>query len=402
MLKPVMAAAFIVGMLAPVESLLACTEGVEKCRGLTASAVYTGEPIRNFDGGLREGSTYLDNLDLQLAADRGSIFAIPGLAGFAYVLHNNANTFGDKYVGDTQVASNIDAPEAWRIFELWLDWSPGNDERFSARFGLYDLASEFDATDHTALFTNSSQGTSPTLALTGLNGPSIFPVTSLGLRLRGAGAGGGYWQVAVLDGVPGDPDDPSSDKIDLSSEDGALIALEFGLSRGAWHQLALGAWLYTADFDKLVGTGPAGGPPRDDGNAGLYAIADGELVRGDFGQLSGFLSAGYASERFNQVEYYLGAGLVLDQFWPTRAEDQLGLAIASAFNGDDYRTAQELVGETTEHEETAIELTYRAPVTSWLALQPALQYVVNPGTNPALDDALIMGLRFEVAWTRSF
>ncbi len=401
MLKQSTVAALAMGGLAPGDGQAACAGN---CRGFDVTAVYTGEPIRNFDGGAREGSTYLDNLDLQLAADRGSIFGIPGLAGFAYIVRNNASTFSDEYVGDTQVVSNIDAPEAWRIYELWLDWSPGDDERFSARFGLYDLNSEFDVSDGAGLFFNSSHGINPSFSLTGLNGPSIFPVTSLGLRLRGTVAGdhGGYWQAVALDGVPGDPDDPSSDEIKLSSDEGALLALEFGVSRGAWRKLAIGGWLYTADFDQLVGTDPGGEPARNDGNAGLYAIGERELASGGFGKLAGFLRAGYGSEQFNQVEYYAGGGLVLDGFWPSRAQDQVGLAFATAINGGDYREAQRLAGESPDNHETAIELTYRAPITGWLTLQPDLQYVVNPGTNPALDDALVIGLRFEVAWSRSF
>jgi porin len=41
-------------------------------------------------------------------------------------------------------------------------------------------------------------------------------------------------------------------------------------------------------------------------------------------------------------------------------------------------------------------------VTEWLTVQPDVQYVVNPGTDPALDDALVVGLRFEIAFSRSY
>jgi porin len=396
-------AAFVVaGLLLPAHSAAACDEAAANCRGLTASVLYTGEEMRNQHGGIRTGSDYLDNLDLQLAADSGSIFGIPGLSGLIYILHNNQSTFSEDHVGDTQVVSNIDAPEAWRFYEVWLDWSPGADDRFSARFGLYDLNSEFDVSDTAGLFVGSSHGMNPTFSLSGLNGPSIFPVTGLALRLRGAVGQGGYWQAAVLDGVPGNPDNLATNEIKLRSDEGALLVAETGFSQDAWRKLVFGAWLYTADFDTLLGTGPDGEPKRGDGNGGFYAIADRELARGDFGQLSGYLRGGYASQRFNQVEYFAGGGLVLEQFWPGRAADQVGIAFASAINGDDFIEAQEQAGATLERHETVWELAYRAPVNDWLTLQPGVQYVVNPATEDDLDNALVFGLRFEVGWSRTF
>ena len=52
----------------------------------------------------------------------------------------------------------------------------------------------------------------------------------------------------------------------------------------------------------------------------------------------------------------------------------------------------------TTAQETAIELTYRLPVTRWLTFQPDVQYIVNPGTDPDIDDAIAIGLRFELKW----
>jgi porin len=48
--------------------------------------------------------------------------------------------------------------------------------------------------------------------------------------------------------------------------------------------------------------------------------------------------------------------------------------------------------------EVAIELSYRAQITPWLALQPDLQYIVNPGFDGSVDDALAIGVRAEIAF----
>ena len=75
--------------------------------------------------------------------------------------------------------------------------------------------------------------------------------------------------------------------------------------------------------------------------------------------------------------------------------------IATAFTGDNYEDAQELAGSSADSRETNLELTYRAPVTDWLTLQPDIQYVINPGVDPELDNALVFLLRFELTWSQS-
>ncbi len=61
-----------------------------------------------------------------------------------------------------------------------------------------------------------------------------------------------------------------------------------------------------------------------------------------------------------------------------------------------------LAGSATDARETTLELTWRLPVADWLTLQPDLQYVINPGFDASLDDAFVVGLRFELgtSWTR--
>ena len=53
-------------------------------------------------------------------------------------------------------------------------------------------------------------------------------------------------------------------------------------------------------------------------------------------------------------------------------------------------------GNGVDNAETNYELTYRAPINKWLTVQPDLQYIVDPGTNPAVRDDMIIGVRFEV------
>jgi porin len=48
--------------------------------------------------------------------------------------------------------------------------------------------------------------------------------------------------------------------------------------------------------------------------------------------------------------------------------------------------------------ETTLECTYLAPLTSRLAIQPDLQYVLHPNADLARKNALVASLRFELSF----
>lgn len=73
------------------------------------------------------------------------------------------------------------------------------------------------------------------------------------------------------------------------------------------------------------------------------------------------------------------------------------MGIAAAHNGSRFGRARAIIDQPVEDAEVTIELTYRAPLSPWLAVQPDLQYVINPGTEPDLANALVATARFELS-----
>lgn len=358
------------------------------------SAYLTNEVWSNVDGGFDEGSTYLTDAGLTIESDLRGLFADVDAKFFAYFLWNNSNTFSSRYVGDVQGIANIDAEQAVRIYEFWYQQQLNDD--VSMRFGLYDLNAEFDSIETAGLFLNSSHGIGAEYSQSGRGGPSIFPVTSLALRFDLAIDESNTLRYAILDGVPGDPDDRSKTRIDLGGDDGILHALEYNLVANNGARFGVGGWLYSADFDRIDATAAE---PRDDGNAGIYGFVDGPLYYSESGiGIRGFLRYGVANDELNAYDSYLGAGAVATGLLPSRQHDQFGIALASVRAGDVFRRA--VAGAVDSHE-TTIELTYSTQVTKWLRLQPDIQYVINPGLNPALKNALVIGLRFELTASRS-
>lgn len=358
---------------------------------VTVSAVYTADIRGNVDGGVKRGTRYLDNLDLQVAIDADRLVGWRGARMFVYGIYDNGVSIS-RLVGDIQTISNIETKvPAARLFEAWVEQDVGRNGSIKA--GLYNLNSEFDTTQSGGLFLISSHGIGSDISQTGRGGPSIFPVTSL--AVRGELKLGEHWlgRVAVLDGVPGDPNRPKRTAIKLSRQDGALIIGEVNYLRGGT-KAAIGAWGYTARFDPLLPSAASGR-----GNKGVYVFAEHRLTgtrADDAAGLAGWLRFGVADTRYNPIASYLGGGLVYTGVTAGRADDQIGLSFASANLGDRYRRSQALAGDPTGNREVVIEAVYNAVLAPWLSVQPDVQYVVNPGGSSDLADVLVIGLRIKI------
>lgn len=361
----------------------------ERSDSLEIEVAYTGAVFGNIDGGLKRGAVYLDNLDIIAAADFGDLVGARGLTGSAYILYNNGRRFSEVYPGDAQVVSNIETGvKALRLYELWLQQEIGSVG--SVRVGLYDLNSEFDVLDSSGLFLNSAFGIGTDIAQSGENGPSIFPSTSLGVRIEVRPSDGATLRAAVLDGVPGDPSRPARTTIKLGGGDGTLLVGEGGYESGPLKILA-GAWKYTAKTETFAGS------PRH--NEGFYLRGEARLISEQNVQDQGLVAFGrfgIADEHINVFSRIYSGGLVYNGPFRGRDDDAVGIGFSWADTSAAYaRAAEGMAGH-----EIVLEATYSWSLTDWLTIQPDLQYVINPALHRDLDDALVLGLQISVG--RSF
>ena len=379
---------------------------------------YDGEGFANTSGGLRRGGNYLGNLNLQLTVDAQRLMGWPGATVFLYGLGIHGGHPSRDFVGDAQGVSNIEAPAKWKLEEGWIQQNLfGN--RFSALFGRYDLNSEFYRLQSAGLFLNSSFGIGPEFSQSGVEGPSIFPNTSVGARFAIKPIEEIVLRTAVLDGVPVERPD-GSQKI-FAKGDGVLIVTEaaylyrplgseqprtrqFRIGRnccGAYTgKVALGGWYYSATFDDLTRVRPDGSPARRHGSGGLYALADWTVYQDANDtdrQVSLFGQLGIGDRRVNQFAYYTGGGLTFSGFIPQRKQDEFGIAVAGAHNGTPFIEAQRDQGIRERRSEVSVELTYLAQFGAHLAVQPDLQFVIHPNTDPRIKNAVAFILRFELS-----
>src|SRR5689334_4996527 len=266
------------------------------CPGLALSAGYTADFRRNTNGGVERGNVASGLLELGAAWTTDRL--IPGafVTSTASMIHTTGGAISGRYVGDLQGLNNIEAPAALRLYELWSQVEFGSAGHMSTRLGFLDLNAEFDAPVTSAFFIGPPFGIGTDLAQTGENGPAVFPVTSLGIRLAGR-LGGVGWRMAAFDGVPGHADRDSFATVDVSRRDGALLISEIEMAPAGFNKLALGAWSYTAKFD-AIDAQARGDDLRRAGNHGAYATVD--LRAGQLGEarFDTMLRVGGAAGRF--------------------------------------------------------------------------------------------------------
>jgi porin len=364
-----------------------------KADPVSLQIVYAGDVWSNTKGGIKTGTRYLDNLDVMLNVDLEAAIGLPRTTIFLYGLYNNGNRLTGDLTGDAQGLSNIETGvRAAKLYEAWAQYDFGT--KASVRVGLYDLNSEFDALESAGLFMGSAHGIGTDIAQSGENGPSIFPSTSLGVRLAYQPSGSVTLRTAVLDGVPGDPANPKRTAIKLGGNDGALIVAEAVYDNGISKVIG-GYWRYTAQFENRLASSFATKTVLQRGNDGFYLRGEHWFFKHEDDRgLRGFVRLGFADGTYNDFSRFYGAGLVHTGVFKARPEDQLGVAVAVVDASQDYRTLS-----NSDRREVALELTYRAAITRFLTVQPNVQYVINPGLEPGLADVLAFGLRAELGWT---
>ncbi|OFZ17000.1 MAG: hypothetical protein A2X86_00685 [Bdellovibrionales bacterium GWA2_49_15] len=351
--------------------------------GIDVSLVVKEEINKTLSGGVKKETVYLDNIDLKFAFDGDKLAGLKGSSAFLYILADHGGDPSTN-VGDEQGTSNIETnADTARIYELWVQQLLLED-KVSVLFGVHDLNSEFYVTDTSGLFFNSSFGVGRELSQTGVNGPSIFPITAPAVRLRVDPTKSFYLQVGVFNGQSGDLNDPKGTHFRFNRDDGRLLISEAAYLREKG-KYAIGTWAYTATFEHLTLA------PERATSYGTYFLADQEVAK----DISAFLRYGVASAEVNSVHSNLGAGVVFTGLLPSRESDRFGLALTKVTAGDEIRQAQEAAGEPIEKAETTFEANYRIELCSSFVIQPDLQYVTNPGLNPALDNAWVAATRLE-------
>lgn len=372
------------------------------------SVAYTGDFFSNISGGIDSGLRYMDNIDINLEIDFGNLpLGLEGTTFYVYGLGNQGGSISEL-TGDLQGVSNIEGDNSWRFFEIWAQ------KKFflantSILVGLYDINSEFNVLNSSLLFINGSHGLDPTLGLSGVLGPSTFPHTSMGGRLKINPFGGWVIQTAVLDGIPSNPANPTGTKVFWRKQDGLIMLAEVALhsvntgdlqrrnrtvrlqrlldreaTENRQFKIAIGGWMYTKKRD--------GWQDPNQRDMGVYGMGEIKIYSesGSYQGLTLFGRAGIANEEINRLAGYIGGGVTYTGLLPGRNDDQAGIAVAHAINSSDFKIQNTNLKAPAE---TNLEFTYLTDLTESVQLQGDVQYIINPGINSEIDYSVSAGLR---------
>ncbi|MBU0620960.1 MAG: carbohydrate porin [Gammaproteobacteria bacterium] len=365
-------------------------------KGISIALTHKSDLLSNLSGGIDKGSVWLMNSEAAIDVDLDKLAGWSGTSAFVQFHAQHGGDSINKYTGSYAGVSNIETGTSTsQFYQAWLQKNSA-DDALSLLGGLYAVDSEFYVTESSGLFLQPPYGMSTELAQTGRNGPPIFPTGALGIRLRYS-MENLYLQGALTDGVPGDPDNAHGTHIRLDSGDGTFAIAELAYvpqgEAGTISKTAIGLWRYTTRADDLSET-DAQGQPLQRADLGAYILAERTLFAesGEQG-LSGFVRFGVANKDAYQSDWSGSAGLNYPGLFEGRNDDSAGIAISTSHASAKYRQLN-----ASDSHETVIEFTYRAQLQSWLAVQPDLQYVINPNMDPALENAWVAGMRVEMVF----
>jgi porin len=357
---------------------------------VTYSAVYTADVTGVVAGSGPRAGRYLDNLDLIADVDLEKAAGWKGASLHAYALNNSGGAPNDL-AGTLQGVDNIEvAAPRLRLFELWLEQDFGG--KASVRGGLYNLNSEFYSNEAAGQLLAPAFGIGSELAATGPNGPSIFPATSLGLRVNFNFGDGAYARAAVLNAKAGVMGDPRG--VDLTFSDGVLAIAQVGVT--APIKMSAGVWRYSHTQDDIRDVDPAGAAKHRVAQ-GIYVQAEHRLIGEDGGRaVTGFVRLGASDGETTPFHGGWQAGVRIDKPVAGRPDSALSIGFEQGLLDRKFRANLRDQFTDPSRAESGIEVTYSDKIGSRVTLQPDLQWIHHAGGDRDLPDRWVAGLRLRI------
>jgi porin len=356
----------------------------------TTEITYTADLSSVVSGGRATSSRFLDNLDVIVDGDLNRILGWRGATLHAYLLNNNGGE-PNAAAGTLQGIDNIEvAGQGARLYEFWVEQDFGEGAG-SLLAGLYDVNSEFYSTAASDLLIAPPFGIGSELAATGPNGPSIFPSTSMAVRLRLGETEGRYLQMAAVNAEAGAMGDTG---VDTDLDHGALFLAEAGWTGPM--RLAIGGWRYGDKQDDIRDTGPLGDPARTVAQ-GVYVLAEGTFYEADDGfSARAFLRAGASDGDTTDFRGGWQAGLRLDHLAVSRPDSAFSIGVHRGLMSDKARANLGDGGVMPAEAEQGVEITY-ADTVGRVTFQPSLQWIDNPGGDRDAEPVVAATFRISVA-----
>jgi len=354
-------------------------------KDLTLTASITLDQVNNVHGGIQTGTTLLALFDMSATYKPPTGF-LKNTSFHLHLLKTAGSGASENFIGDVQVASNIEGRYTLFVYELLISQKIGH-TTISA--GMHDLNSEFMMSEYAGDFINSSFGIMPSVSL---NVPvSIFPATTFGGLINHSRG-----KLDVLAGIYNlNYEFCNQETFDFNNhfyQKGFLAVGEvhyrWGNANRQVAEFRAGGYLKSCDEPNHENI------PEQSGNStnyGLFFIVDFIAYESPEGNNVGvFAQAGMAPSYDNQACQYIGAGISFRNHTTKYLPEQIGLAIGSVklneFQKDHFMN--------THRSETVVEATATIPLFRIITLQPDVQYIISPSGN--YENALVAIARIKL------
>ena len=357
-------------------------------KGMVFEGVYTLDLASNLKGGLDQGSAYLGNIDLIFTFDTEKFGFWKNGRFFVYLLNNHGNSLSDL-IGDFQVVNNIEANSNSRLYEFWYEHHL---ENIKITIGQHNLNSIFAISESGLFFINSSFGIQPDISANVSS--SIFPLAGLGAIISLKINSNLQFNNGIYDGDPGsETSNPNSLQWSLNKTDGAFFIHELVYEKkkdssvNSIYKLGLWNHIQKQIFDGFV----------QYNSQGIYFIGEKKIfqLEDDVKRVNFFTQVGFSLNQYNPVKSYWGGGFVYHGIFLNRENDAGGIAIAHSRFSDYYQSQFSM---DKLQSETALEISYEFVFSNPLVLKPNVQYIINPGTNTSIPNALMALVRMSYSW----
>ena len=372
--------------------------GIEVALGLTN--IYQ----QNTHGGIsthRQQGRHTGSYDLEITSDLQKLLGVEG--GTLYV--HTEGGWSRTDIDGTSVGSvfgvNADAGErrSMDVTEVWYEQALF-DQTLLIRLGKLDITGGFECRGcpvsfDSSLFANDETGQFLNGAL--VNNPTIpFPDFGLGAILHWNPVESWYASVGAIDAQADGRE--TGFRTAFGREDYFFYVFETGITpqfssangplQGAYR---MGVW----NDPQPKANSDASKTYRDD--VGFYLSCDQMLCKEnkqaeDSQGLGTFFRYGLANDRKNDISDFWSAGFQYQGLVDGRDDDVLGVGFAQGVFSNEASTTY------PADSESVFEAYYNVQVSPWWNVSPSIQYVANPGGSNAANDALVVGVRSQMAF----
>lgn len=315
---------------------------------------YQAAPWGSDDGGSNK-----QRLTLNLSADTGKLFGLKN-GTFFFQYQNHTGEHGGNNIGDIQQFDGLDDPEYDRIHMLWYQ-HVFMDGKLRIKMGKVEPKSEFFAPKNAGNHLGFSTERSPTILAQGPPSMSFnaffSPTENFTLAL------------GIYDATWNRGRDENTFKLYnfFKADDYAIFAEARydwkAASSGPGGGLKVGFWRLDGERNLFAGG-------QTDGTNGYYITLDQTITASGIGV---YAQIGTADKKVSNLSRHIGAGMQWVGPLKGREKDVFGLGV-STVKFSDAPGSPFLKGS-----ETAYEIFYKAPITSWFTLQADGQMISNPG-----------------------